>query len=106
MKMRRLTALVLALVLCIGCFATGAFALTAEDSASFAEEFANPTNNEYKPGIRYWFSPGRMNEAQTRKEIRNFAEMGYGSVELISLEMTTVQMNSKEWNDVMYWILD
>jgi len=103
MKMRRLTALLLAVVLCFGMFAVGASAAT---EPSFADEFANPTNNEYKPGIRYWFSPGRMNEEQTRKEIRNFAEMGYGSVELISLEQTTVQMNSKEWNDVMYWILD
>ena len=109
-KLRRLIATVLAVVLCFGSLATGASAAvsaaTAESSVSFAEEFANPTNNDYKPGIRYWFSPGRMTEAQTRKEIRNFANMGYGHVELISLEQTTVQMNSKEWNDVMYWILD
>jgi len=103
MNMRRILALVLAMVLCLGMFAVGA---SAETEPSFAAEFANPTNNEYKPGIRYWFSPGRMTEEQTRKEIRNFADMGYGSVELISLEQTTVQMNSKEWNDVMYWILD
>lgn len=60
----------------------------AADSAptAFEEAFQNP-DNDAKPFVRWWIAPGRMSEEEVRKEMKNFADGGYGGVELQSLEM-------------------
>ena len=105
--MKTLRAISLLLILAMTILAMTSFAALAEETGvAFAETFMSPQSNEAKPYMRWWIAPGRMDEEITRQEIRNFAEAGYGGVELISLELTSVQMNSVGWNEVMMWIFD
>ena len=112
MTKKLLKALSVLLALAVGLLATGGIVLAEEaaaeedDAMSFAEQFRSPEDNDAKPYMRWWIAPGRMDEEITRQEIRNFAAAGYGGVELISLELTSVQMNSEGWNEVMMWIFD
>jgi hypothetical protein len=88
----------------------GAVGLGAEAAppppTAFEQAFAAPADDTAKPFVRWWIAPGRMTEPETRKEIQNFADGGFGGVELVSLELNTVDYNSPGWNEAMLWILD
>ena len=62
--------------------------LVAEEAKSnLKEEFKNP-NGTAKTMIRYWIPEAAVEERELRKDIQEFAALGYGGVEVVS--MTTV----------------
>ena len=74
-------------------------------TTSFAEQFQNPGGSS-KPYARWWICPGIMTEEETRREIRTMAEGGFGGLELVGMDLTTVPFGSDEWNQTMKWALD
>jgi hypothetical protein len=81
-------------------------ATAAPAATAFEQAFANP-DSDAKPFVRWWIAPGRMNEDEVRKEIKNFADGGYAGVELQTLELCKPFdcINTPVWNETMKWIL-
>lgn len=71
----------------------------------FEQAFLNP-DDDAKPFMRWWIAPGRMNEEEVRREIKEFADGGYSGVELQCLELAKdCVINDETWNETMKWIL-
>ena len=106
MNLKRSVALLLAAVLCITPLTAASTARAAEpELTGFAAEFANPDNLNYKPHMRWWISPGAMNEEETRREVRLFAEKGFSGMELIAMGGSD-RIHSDGWNEMVSWVLD
>lgn len=82
----------------------GSETAASSEPITFLEEFENP-GDEYKPYIRWWFSPGSMTKEETRKQVRQVAEDGFGGLEMVALN-ASAHIGSDEWNECMKWILE
>lgn len=72
---------------------------------AFEQEFLSP-DKDAKPFMRWWIAPGRMNEEEIRREVKEFADGGYSGVELQCLELAkNCSINDETWNQTMKWIL-
>ncbi len=59
------------------------------------DEFANP-GIEYRPGVRWWWPGGAVDEETLKKEIDYLAEKGFGYVEINPFDVSTVLAGDEE----------
>lgn len=64
-----------------GCNASNDGAAPIDDEIFSAEWFAEPPS-EFRPQTRWWWPGGAVDEATLRDQLRSFAEVGYGAVEI------------------------
>lgn len=71
---------------------------------TFATEFKDPSGTA-KPFIRWWVMPGMMTEEETKREVRQMADTGFGGIELVAIS-TAAPFGSDGWNQCMQWALE
>ena len=67
----------------------------AESTSFSLEEFQNP-GMEYRPGARWWWPGGAVEEETIKKEIDYLAEKGFGYVEINPFHVSTVLKGDEE----------
>lgn len=67
----------------------------AESTSFSLEEFQNP-GMEYRPGVRWWWPGGAVEEETLKKEIDYLAEKGFGYVEINPFHVSTVLKGDEE----------
>ena len=70
---------------------------------TFATEFKDPSGTA-KPFIRWWVMPGMMTEEETKREVRQMADAGFGGIELVAIS-TAASFGSDGWNQCMHCLL-
>ncbi len=68
---------------------------TAENDSFCLEEFQDP-GMEYRPGVRWWWPGGAVEEETLKKEIDYLAEKGFGYVEINPFQVSTVLEGDEE----------
>jgi len=79
--MHRLAILIGTVMALGGCSASGNEDETNEDDAFSVEAFAEPPS-EFRPQTRWWWPGGAVDDVTLRDQLRSFAEVGYGAVEI------------------------
>ena len=105
--LKRVSCFTLAAVLSVGLLSSihPAAAVSETQPTSFADQFQKPEAWS-KPYARWWICPGVMTEEETRREIRSMAQAGFGGLELVGMNLTSVKFGGDEWNQTMKWALD
>ena len=104
-RAKRVFAAVLSAALLCSCLPFSRLAAEPQQAdLSFAQQFASPQGTA-KPYIRWWVTPGLMNEQETKREIRQMAEAGFGGIELVAI-VSMAPFGSDGWNPVSYTHLD
>lgn len=80
-------------------------AQAADSTASAFEQGFRDPGNDARPIMRWWIGPGRMTEAEVRREIESFADGGFAGVEIQGMAAEGVDINTPVWNETMKWIL-
>lgn len=104
-RSKRVFAAVLSAALLCSCLPFSTVAAEPQQAnMGFAQQFASPEGTA-KPYIRWWVTPGLMNEQETRREIRQMAEAGFGGIELVAI-VSMAPFGSDGWNQCMKWALE
>ena len=104
-RAKRVFAAVLSAALLCSCLPFSRVAAEPQQAdLSFAQQFASPQGTA-KPYIRWWVTPGLMNEQETKREIRQMAEAGFGGIELVAI-VSMAPFGSDGWNQCMKWALE
>lgn len=106
--LKKLLVMLMALALIISMLPLSALATAEDGPTPFEQQFLQPEGNDAKPFVRWWIAPGRMEEGITRQQVRDFADGGFGGIELVGLGFrhSDVNMNDLVWNEAIYWIFD
>lgn len=90
--LKRVSCFTLAAVLSVGLLSSihPAAAVSETQPTSFADQFQKPEAWS-KPYARWWICPGVMTEEETRREIRSMAQAGFGGLELVGMNLTSVK---------------
>ena len=101
---RSALSVLLAMLLLITSMLPAAAQEASSSGKSFSEQFQNP-DGLAKPYIRWWVTPGLMNEQETKAEVRKMAEAGFGGIELVAI-VSMAGFGSDGWNSAMKWALE
>lgn len=93
--MKRKLALLVALIVALAGLQLPAMAEAASDAAAVAAAFATP-DAQYRPGVRWWWSGGAVDEETLCAELDYLAEKGIGYVEINPFAVSTVLPGDEE----------